>query len=68
MNPAGLKTNINDLEDGGILIINTDAFTKNNLNKAHYKSDPLDDGSLSRYRLFKSRSPRSMPRPSKGST
>ncbi len=53
MNPAGLKTNIGDLEDGGILIINTDAFTKNNLNKAHYESDPLDDGSLSRYRVFK---------------
>ncbi|PON19351.1 2-oxoglutarate ferredoxin oxidoreductase subunit alpha [Candidatus Entotheonella serta] len=53
MNPAGLKTNIGDLEDGGILIINTDAFTKNNLNKAQYESDPLDDGSLSRYRVFK---------------
>jgi len=53
MNPAGLKTNVRDLEDGGILIINTDAFTKNNLNKAHYESDPLSDGSLSRYRVFK---------------
>ncbi len=53
MNPAGLKTNIRDLEEGGILIINTDAFSKNNLNKAHYDSDPLNDGSLSRYRVFK---------------
>ena len=53
MNPAGLKTNVGDLEDGGILLVNTDAFTKANLNKAGYKSDPLDDGSLSRYRVFK---------------
>ena len=53
MNPAGLKTNLGDLEDGGILIINTDAFNKTNLNKARYDSDPLADGSLSRYRVFK---------------
>ena len=53
MNPAGLKTNLGDLEEGGILLINTDAFTKNNLNKAGYKSNPLEDGSLSKYRVFK---------------
>ena len=53
MNPAGLKTNIGDLEEGGILLINTDAFSKSNLNKAKYTSDPLSDGSLSRYRVFK---------------
>ncbi|MGE3539107.1 MAG: 2-oxoacid:acceptor oxidoreductase subunit alpha [Candidatus Tectimicrobiota bacterium] len=53
MNPAGLKTNLHDLEEGGILLINTDAFTKANLNKAGYKSNPLDDGSLSRYRVYK---------------
>jgi 2-oxoglutarate ferredoxin oxidoreductase subunit alpha len=53
MNPAGLKTNIGDLEEGGILLINTDAFSKTNLNKAKYTSDPLSDGSLSRYRVFK---------------
>ena len=53
MNPAGLKTNIGDLQEGGILIINTDAFSKTNLNKAKYTSDPLQDGSLSRYRVFK---------------
>jgi 2-oxoglutarate ferredoxin oxidoreductase subunit alpha len=53
MNPAGLKTNIGDLEEGGILLINTDAFSKTNLNKAKYTSDPLNDGSLTRYRVFK---------------
>lgn len=53
MNPAALKTNIDDLEEGGILLINTDAFTRANLHKANYKSNPLEDGSLSKYRVFK---------------
>ncbi|MCL6569845.1 MAG: 2-oxoacid:acceptor oxidoreductase family protein, partial [Meiothermus silvanus] len=26
MNPAALKTNVKDLEPGGILIVNSDAF------------------------------------------
>ncbi len=53
MNPAALKVNISDLEPGGILITNTDAFNENNLKKAGYQSNPLEDGSLSGYRLFK---------------
>src|SRR5581483_7624225 len=38
---------------GGILITNTDAFTEQNLSKAGYSSNPLEDGSLSGYRVFK---------------
>ncbi len=53
MNPAALKVNIADLEQGGILIVNTDAFNENNLKKAGYPANPLEDGSLSGYRLFK---------------
>jgi 2-oxoglutarate/2-oxoacid ferredoxin oxidoreductase subunit alpha len=53
MNPAALKVNIDDLELGGILITNTDAFNENNLKKAGYQVNPLEDGSLSGYRLFK---------------
>src|SRR6202051_546363 len=53
MNPAALKVNIADLEPGGILILNTDAFNENNLKKAGYTTNPLEDGSLSGYRLFK---------------
>jgi 2-oxoglutarate ferredoxin oxidoreductase subunit alpha len=53
MNPAALKVNLADLEPGGILIVNTDAFSENNLKKAAYASNPLEDGSLSGYRLFK---------------
>ena len=53
MNPAALKVHLGDLEDGGILLVNTDAFSKTNLHKAGYDKSPLDDGSLSRYRSFK---------------
>src|SRR5882672_3523841 len=53
MNPAALKVNLADLELGGILILNTDAFNENNLKKAGYQTNPLDDGSLSGYRVFK---------------
>jgi 2-oxoglutarate ferredoxin oxidoreductase subunit alpha len=52
MNPAALKTNLKDLESGGILIVNADAFGTSDLHKAGYKTSPLDDGSLKGYRLF----------------
>src|SRR5216110_1987255 len=51
MNPAALKVNLPDLEEGGTLIINTDEFTKENLAHAAYQSNPLDDGSLAGYRV-----------------
>ena len=53
MNPAALKTNLKDLQKGGILIVNADAFTNNDLHKAGYKVNPLEDGSLKDYRLFR---------------
>ena len=34
MNPAALKTNIGDLKEGGSLIVNSDAFTEENLKQA----------------------------------
>jgi len=52
MNPAALKTNIGDLPAGGALIVNSDAFTTTNLNKAAYASNPLTDGSLKSYVTF----------------
>lgn len=51
MNPAALKTNVGDLPRGGVLIVNTDNFTKNNLRKAGYAENPLEDGSLDAYRV-----------------
>jgi 2-oxoglutarate ferredoxin oxidoreductase subunit alpha len=53
MNPAALKTNIKDLEPGGILVVNTDEFVAGNLKKAGYANNPLEDGTLSGYRVFK---------------
>jgi len=52
MNPAALKTNVGDLPAGGALIVNSDAFTQQNLNKAAYESNPLTDGSLKQYTVF----------------
>ena len=52
MNPAALKTNVGDLPAGGALIVNSDAFTAQNLNKAAYASNPLTDGSLKHVTLF----------------
>ncbi|HWQ02483.1 MAG TPA: 2-oxoacid:acceptor oxidoreductase subunit alpha [Gaiellaceae bacterium] len=46
MNPAALKTNVKDLPKGGTLIVNSDAFSDKNLDKAGYASNPLEDGSL----------------------
>src|SRR5262245_38449160 len=53
MNPAALRSNIRSVKDGGIVIVNEDAFTPGDLKKADYDKNPLDDGSLSRYRVIK---------------
>ena len=52
MNPAALKVNLPDLKRGGLLVVNTGAFTKGNLRKAGYDVNPLDDGSTDPYRLL----------------
>jgi 2-oxoglutarate ferredoxin oxidoreductase subunit alpha len=52
MNPAALKTNLKDLQKGGILIVNKDAFQKSDLSKAGYDTNPLEDGSLKGYRVI----------------
>ncbi|MDX1386430.1 MAG: 2-oxoacid:acceptor oxidoreductase subunit alpha [bacterium] len=53
MNPAALKTNLKYLPHGGFLIVNEDAFIPRNLERANYESNPLEDGSLKDYRLYK---------------
>ena len=53
MNPAALKTNLGDLEPGGILVVNEDSFDKKGLEQAGYETSPLEDDSLEGYRLFK---------------
>jgi 2-oxoglutarate/2-oxoacid ferredoxin oxidoreductase subunit alpha len=52
MNPAALKTRLKDVEPGGILVINKDAFGPADLRKANCVSNPLEDGSLAGYRVI----------------
>ncbi|MBD0851562.1 2-oxoacid:acceptor oxidoreductase subunit alpha [Maribacter arenosus] len=52
MNPAGLKTNLHALKPGHTVIVDTDSFTKKNLEKALYETNPLEDGSLENYRVI----------------
>jgi 2-oxoglutarate/2-oxoacid ferredoxin oxidoreductase subunit alpha len=51
MNPAALRTNLRDLPTGGTLIVNRDAFTERNLEKAGYTSNPLEDGTLADFNV-----------------
>ena len=55
MNPAALKAHLRDVDAGGIVIVNSDEFTKTNLKKAGYApgDNPLDDHQLLQpYRVF----------------
>src|ERR1700687_4181923 len=52
MNPAALKVNIADLKPNGILIVNSDSFKETALRKAQMTSNPLEDHSLDKFRLF----------------
>lgn len=52
MNPAALAANLDDLKDDCILIINSDAFTKPNLKKAGFAENPLENGSLEKFRTY----------------
>jgi 2-oxoglutarate ferredoxin oxidoreductase subunit alpha len=52
MNPAALLANVKDLRPGGILVVNTDSFRENDLAKAGYAKNPLEDGSLTGFRLY----------------
>ncbi len=49
MNPAALKVHQAELTPGGTMILNTDAFTKKNLNFAGYETSPVEDGTLDDY-------------------
>lgn len=52
MNPAALKVNLPALKTGGLLVLNTGAFNANNLKKAGYETNPIDDHSLEKYQIL----------------
>lgn len=53
MNPAALKSNLADVPESGTILINTDAFEDRNLEKAGYTTNPLEDGSLDKYKVLR---------------
>jgi len=53
MNPAALRSELHRLESGGTIIVNIDTFDDRNLTKAGYESNPLEDGSLKGYTVYK---------------
>src|SRR5262245_62707523 len=53
MNPAALKANLEDLQPGGILIVDQEGFNEQNLKRAGFDENPLKTGSLAaKYQLF----------------
>lgn len=52
MNPAALLANINWIKDGGTVIIDNDSFKIKDFEKAGYKTNPLEDGTLAGYNLI----------------
>ncbi len=53
MNPAALKVNQDFVHRGGLIVVDEGAFTAKNLAKAHYDANPLEDGSLDAWRVWK---------------
>jgi 2-oxoglutarate ferredoxin oxidoreductase subunit alpha len=52
MNPAALRANVADVPIGGTVIVNSDAFDERALEKAGYAANPLEDGTLSGFRVY----------------
>ena len=52
LNPAALKVELPELKKGGFIIADTATFTERNLHKAHFDSNPLEDGTLDAYQVI----------------
>jgi 2-oxoglutarate ferredoxin oxidoreductase subunit alpha len=53
MNPAALKADLDKVVKGGTVIVNEDAFTRRNVEKAGFASDPVTDGTLDGFQVYK---------------
>src|SRR4051812_44515716 len=53
MNPAALKTNVDDLKPGGLIIADEGEFGARNLAKAGYDGNPLDDDTLAKWQVIR---------------
>lgn len=52
MNPAALLANIDWIKDGGTVIVDSDSFKLKDFEKAGYKTNPLEDGTLAGFNLI----------------
>src|SRR5579864_2386388 len=52
LNPAALKPNVPALKPGRLIIADTGEFTKRNLEKAKYETNPIEDGSLAQWNVL----------------
>jgi len=52
MNPAALVVNLDRVKPGGTVLVNSNSFEKKDLNLANLDSNPLEDGSLDKYRVI----------------
>jgi len=53
MNPAALKVNMKHIKKGGLIVVNEDAFTENDLSRAAYAANPLTDNTLKDWQVLK---------------
>ena len=53
LNPAALKVNLKDVRESGLIIADEGAFTEKQLRKVGYATNPLDDGTLAKFRLLR---------------
>jgi len=51
MNPAALKVNLQDIKQGGLILVDTGTFTDRNLKKAGFDGNPLEDSSLDGFQV-----------------
>lgn len=52
MNPAALKVNLADLRVGGLVVLDTGAFSARNIAKAEFSSDPRESGILNPFQVL----------------
>lgn len=52
MNPAALKANLQWIQKGGVIIVNTNAFSDRNIEKAGFTENPLENNSLDSYNVI----------------
>ena len=53
MNPAALAVNVKDLRVGGLVVVDTGAFSARNIEKAGFDANPLDGELLNPYKVMK---------------